>query len=139
MSRFDPTQGYERPQIQLIPLIDIMFFALIFFMVLSVYFHIEAQMDIRVPESSQAKSTQSASTDIVININAAGNFIVNGTSMTPSALDGMLKKLSAVSGNQSVIIRADQKTFHKYVVSVLDICARNNITDVSFATSESQG
>jgi biopolymer transport protein ExbD len=138
MSRFDPPNIYDRPQIQLIPLIDVMFFALIFFMILSVYYHIESQMDIRVPESSQAKSSQSSSTDVVININASGKFIVNGRALNLAELEGMLRKLTAVSVGQSIIIRADQKTYHKYVVSVLDLCARNNIKDVSFATSESQ-
>jgi biopolymer transport protein ExbD len=136
MSRFDPPNVYERPQIQLIPLIDIIFFALIFFMILSVYYNIESQMDIRVPESSQSQANQKVSTDIVININSSGAFVVNGTNLTAAGLEDTLKRLTAVSSDQSIVIRADQKTFHKHVVQVLDICARNNIKDISFATSE---
>ena len=37
MSRFDPKNAYDRPHIQMIPLIDVMFFALVFFTILSVY------------------------------------------------------------------------------------------------------
>ncbi len=135
MSRFDPKNIYDRPQIQMVPLIDVMFFTLIFFMVLSVYYHVEAQMDIRIPHASQAKEEQVSSTQIIINITAAGKFIVNGRTLSPAALEDILQKLSSLS-QQSVIIRADQKTFHKYVIQVLDICARNDIRDVSFATSE---
>ncbi len=138
MSRFDPKNIYDRPQIQMIPLIDIMFFALIFFMILSVYYHIESQMDIRVPDSSQSREEQNSSTAVVININTAGRFIVNGNVLNSADLNHLLQKLSAYAPTQSIIIRADQKTFHKYVIEAMDICAHNNIRDISFATSESQ-
>lgn len=136
MSKFDPKKGYDRPFIQMIPLIDIMFFALIFFMILSVYYHVEAQMDIKVPKASEAKDMQHASTAVVINVNTAGEYIVNGDTLTPAGLEELLKKLSILSPEQAVIIRADEKTFHKYIIQTLDICARNNIRDISFATSE---
>ena len=136
MSRFDPKNGYQRPHIQMIPLIDIMFFALVFFMILSVYYHVEAQMDIRIPKATEAKETQHSSTAVVINVNTAGEFMVNGDTLTPAGLEELLKKLSILSPDQAVIIRADEKTFHKYIIETLDICARNNIRDISFATSE---
>ena len=138
MSRFDPKDVYDRPQMQLIPLIDVLFFALIFFMVLSVYYHIESQTDIHIPESTQTKNTQTSGTEIVVNISSSGNYIINGRSLTLPGLNSLFHKLVAVSSQQSVIIRADQKAYHKYVIEVLDICARNNIRDISFATLESQ-
>ncbi len=138
MSKFDPKMGYDRPQIQLIPLIDVVFFALIFFMVLSVYFRTENQMDISIPESSQAKNAQSAGTEIVINVSSSGSFVVNGRDLSAEGLDDLLQKMGKLSAQQAVIIRADKQTFHKYVIEVLDICARNNIRDISFATSENE-
>lgn len=134
MSRFDPANVYDRPQIQMIPLIDIMFFALVFFMILSVYYHVEAQMNIRIPEASQAKNMEHK-TELVINVDTAGNFIVNGSTLSDADLEKLLSKSASSS---SVIIRADQKTYHQYVIKLLDICARNNIRDISFAT-QSQG
>ena len=97
MSRFDPKNIYDRPQIQMIPLIDIMFFALIFLMILSVYYHIESQMDIRIPESSQSKSEQNSATTIVININTSGKFIVNGNILSSDDLDRLLQKMVSYS------------------------------------------
>jgi biopolymer transport protein ExbD len=125
---------YDRPQIQMVPLIDIMFFALVFFMILSVYYHVESQMDIKIPESSQSHSSDHAKTETIININVDGNFVVNGRSLNADQLESFLQKTAT---SQSVIIRADKKTFHQYVIKVLDICARHNIQDVSFATQAS--
>jgi biopolymer transport protein ExbD len=133
MSRYDPANIYgERPQVNLIPLIDIVFFALVFFMVLSVYYQVESQMDIRIPEASQARVSEQK-TEFSIDINAEGNFIVNGKTLTTPELEDLLKKTPGLS-SQSIIIRADQKTYHQHVIKVLDLCARNNIKDVSFAT-----
>jgi len=138
MSRFDPKNIYDRPQIQMIPLIDVLFFTLVFFMVLSVYYNFEAQMDIHIPQASSAHDIKGIGTQIVINVTANGKFIVNSRMLSAPALDNVLHQLTALSPQQSVIIRADQKTYHKYVIQVLDACARNNIRDVSFATSENQ-
>jgi biopolymer transport protein ExbD len=138
MSRFDPKNIYDRPQIQMIPLIDVLFFTLVFFMVLSVYYNFEAQMDIHIPQASSAHDIKGIGTQIVINVTSNGKFIVNSRMLSASALDNVLHQLTALSPQQSVIIRADQKTYHKYVIQVLDACARNNIRDVSFATSENQ-
>lgn len=126
---------YDRPQVQMIPLIDIMFFALIFFMILSVYYHLETQIDIRIPESSQSHLHDSTKTDMIINVNTKGNFIVNGRTLTEQDLDNLLQK-SATTKN--VIIRADKKTYHQDIIKVMDICARNNIQDISFATQLNQ-
>jgi biopolymer transport protein ExbD len=138
MSRFDPKNIYDRPQIQMVPLIDVLFFTLVFFMVLSVYYHLEAQMDIHIPQATSAHDIKGMGTQIVINVTVKGKFIVNGRVLSDASLESMLHQLTALSQQQSVIIRADQKTYHKYVIEVLDACARNNIRDVSFATSENQ-
>ncbi len=53
-------------------------------------------------------------------------------------LRGLLKQASEVLDVNSVLIRADKKTFHEYVVNVLDVCAGLNIKKVSFVTIEKE-
>lgn len=136
MSRFDPPNAYDRPYVQLIPLIDILFFALVFFMILSVYYHAESQIDINVPKSSQTADPQRSPTAIVINVNTNGEFIINNQAYNAQGLEDLLRKLTLLTPNQAVIIRADEKTYHHYIIQALDICARTNINDISFATAE---
>ena len=126
---------YDRPQVQMVPLIDIMFFALIFFMILSVYYHVESQMNIRIPQSSQSHLSDSTKKEMVININTGGDFIVNGRTVNEQELNSLLQKTSS---SQNIIIRADRKAYHQDVIRVLDLCARNSIQDVSFATQPNQ-
>lgn len=136
MSRFDPSNAYDRPHIQLIPLIDILFFALVFFMILSVYYHAESQIDINVPKSSQVVDPQRSPTAVVINVNTSGEFIVNGKTYNAEGLEELFRKLTLLTPNQAVIIRADEKTYHHFIIQALDICAKTNIQDISFATAE---
>jgi len=64
--------------------------------------------------------------------------VVNERRLTYDELKTMLKRVSTLFPNQPVIIRADEKTYHKYVISVLDACAAADIWNISFATVEEE-
>ncbi len=135
MPKFDvPEFQKQRPVIQLAPLVDIAFWALMFFMIIAVFNQMEVQVSLTLPKSKTAvQSTQSAG-KIVINITQEGRFIVNQKEYTGNTLAVMLGQVSKLFPNQQVIIRADELTYHKYVIQALDACGRSNISDVSFST-----
>ena len=124
----------QRPSIQIAPLIDIVFLTLIFFMVLSIFNQLESEISISVPKARESKETVRGPGEIIINIKKDGTVIVNQKRLSHEKLEKMLKKISALFPNQPVIIRADEETYHKYVVKVLDACAGADIWNVSFAT-----
>ena len=135
MPKFDvPEYQKLRPVIQLAPLVDIAFWALMFFMIIAVFSQMEAQVNFTLPKSKTAiQSTQSAG-KIVINITKEGHFIVNQKVYNSGALAVMLQQVSKLFPNQQVIIRADEMTYHKYVIQALDACSRANLSDISFST-----
>jgi biopolymer transport protein ExbD len=140
MARVDP-QEYHRhlPNIPLTALIDIVFLTLVFFMMLAVYSQIEADISVSVPKTQVAQQTLRSPGEIIINVTREGQFLVNQQSLDLSELENMLKKVAKMFPDQPVIIRADERAYHKYVISVLDACARANIWDVSFsATADSR-
>ncbi|MBF0532915.1 MAG: biopolymer transporter ExbD [Candidatus Omnitrophica bacterium] len=124
----------QKPVIQMVPLVDILFFTLIFFMCVSIYAQMEAELTITVPKAKYSKEDLRNPGEIIINVNKDGRVVVNQKSLAENELGGMLKKVSALFPNQAVIIRADERTMHKYVVNVLDACASANIWNISFAT-----
>ena len=135
MPKFDfPEYERQGPVIQMVPLIDILFFTLIFFMSLSVFYQQEAELNITVPKATQAKDTLRTPGQIIININRDGQFIVNQQTLSIGELEDMLKRVATLFPNQPVIIRADEKTYHQFVVKVLDACAKADIWDISIAT-----
>lgn len=126
----------QGPNIQMAPLIDIIFLTLVFFMTLSVLGQFESEISISVPKSTESKEIVRSPGEIIINVTKEGEFIVNQKKFDLLALEKMLQKISNLFPDQPVIVRADEEAFHKYIVNVLDACARANIWDISFSTED---
>jgi len=124
----------QKPMIQLAPLVDIAFWALMFFMIIAVFNQMEAQVNLTLPKSETAVQSAQSAGKIVINITKDGRFIVNQKEYNANSLAVMLKEVSSLFPNQQVIIRADELTYHKYVIMALDACGRSNLSDISFST-----
>lgn len=124
----------QKPSLQIAPLIDIMFNTLILFMVLAVLGQLESEINISIPKAKESKEIVRSPGEIIINIMKDGTVIVNQKTLTYENLLNVLKRVSALFPDQPVIIRADENTYHKYVVKVLDACASAGIWNISFAT-----
>jgi len=120
--------------VQMVPLIDVMLFTLILFMYISVFSQMEGNLDISVPQSTSSSQERENPGEIVINVAKDGRIFVNDRQMGGEQLGETLKDAVALFPNQQVIIRADENSYHKFIVTVLDACARANIWNVSFAT-----
>ncbi|MBF0570298.1 MAG: biopolymer transporter ExbD [Candidatus Omnitrophica bacterium] len=139
MPKFDFSEYHkQRPMIQLAPLVDIAFWALMFFMIIAVFNQMEVQVNLTLPKSKTAIQPSQSSGKIVINITKDGRFIVNQKEYTGNGLEIMLREVSKLFPNQRVIIRADELSYHKYVIQVLDACGRSNLSDVSFSTTRDE-
>ena len=135
MSKFAISKHHkQRPIVQMAPLIDIIFLTLVFFMALSIFSQLESEINISVPKATESTDTVRSPGEIIINITKDGKVIVNQKTLKSDQLENMLKRVSSLFPNQSVIIRADEKTFHKDVIKVLDACASADIWNISFST-----
>ena len=135
MAKFDVSEYQKiRPMIQLAPLVDIAFWALMFFMIIAVFNQMEVQVPLTLPKSKTAVQASQSAGKIVINITKEGRFVVNQKEYTGDGLAIMLSQVAKLFPNQQVIIRADELTYHKYVIQALDACSRSNFSDVSFST-----
>jgi len=139
MAKFDiPEFQKVRPMIQLAPLVDIAFWALMFFMIIAVFNQMEVQVNLTLPKSKTAVQAAQSSGKIVINITRDGRFIVNQKEYSVNGLVMMLREVTKLFPNQQVIIRADELTYHKYVIQALDACGRSNLSDISFSTTRDE-
>jgi biopolymer transport protein ExbD len=139
MAKIDVSEFQKtKPVVQMAPLIDIVFLTLIFFMTLSIFGQMESELNISVPKAKEAKDTVRGAGEIIINVTKEGKVIVNQRVLSHAELTDMLRRVSTLFPNQPVIIRADEKTFHKFVVSVLDACAGANIWNIAFSTTKEE-
>ena len=128
----------QKPVIQLIPLVDILFYTLIFLMTIAVLERMETELSISVPKASEGKSSARAPGEIVINVDRGGRMIVNQKTVGQDELEKILKRIAGLYPNQPVIIRADAKTHHESVIRVLDACAASGIWNIAFSTIKEQ-
>jgi biopolymer transport protein ExbD len=126
-------------EVNLTPLIDVVFLLLIFFMV-STTFDKQAQIEIKLPEAESAEVVDKDSEIIAIGVNAEGNFYVNDEELLKSDAETLKRMLIKVANNKTdlpVVISADGKAPHQSVITVLDVASQLGMTQMTFATRQS--
>lgn len=104
-------------------------------MALFLRFNFESELDISVPQAQTSTEAKRSPEEVTINILKDGGVVVNRKKVTLDQLQALLKKTGELYPSQAVVLRADQKTYHEYVVRVLDTCAKSKIWNISFATT----
>lgn len=124
------------PGIQLAPLVDVLLLLLIFFLLTFNAARSENELDVKVPKATQAKEKTATMGDIVVNVKADGNVVVNRRTLSTTELSEMLKNLVKLYPDQAVVIRGDETGAYKNIVGVLNICSEAGVTNVAFATAK---
>lgn len=130
----------EAPDINLTPLIDVVFLLLIFFMV-STTFKRDAELKIELPESS-AKPVQVERKTLEVVIDAKGHFYIDNKEVIGSTLKSLMQAIDKFAkGNfkQPLVIRADANTPHHAVVMVMDAAKQLGFVNLSIATVQQNG
>jgi biopolymer transport protein ExbD len=126
----------HHPGIQLAPLVDVLLLLLIFFLLTWNAARNENELDVKVPKASAAKEKSAPIGDVVVNVKADGNVVVNRRTFAGPDLTTLLKGLVQLNADQAVIIRGDEAGAYKNIVSVLNICSEAGVTNVAFATAK---
>ncbi len=124
----------ESPGFQMAPMIDIVFLLLIFFMVASIYAQWESKIGINVPTADSGVDASRTPGEIIINLDKDGNIYINSMSFTPEKLQDLLGQIAETFKGHPVIIRGDKETDYENVITVIDICRKVDIWNISFAT-----
>lgn len=125
----------DEPEVNLTPLIDVVFLMLIFFMV-STTFMRHADLELTLPEASKEPSEQ-VQDAIELAINADGEYFVNGEPLVNTQLVTVrraLEQARAEMPDAPLIIRADARSTHQSVVTAMDAASQANISRLSIAT-----
>ena len=126
----------QHPGIQLAPLVDVLLLLLIFFLMTWNAARNENELDVKVPKASSAKEKSAPIGDVVVNVRADGNVVVNRRTLTGAELTDLLKSLVQLNSEQAVIIRGDEAGAYKNIIGVLNICTEAGITNVASATAK---
>jgi len=134
-----PGHEKEPMEVNLTPLIDVVFLLLIFFMV-STTFDQQAQLKVQLPEAS-AKTERKPVEAMIISIDAKGQYYINDKQLVNTTSQTLKQAIiKTVNNNMEmpVILKADAQTPHQAVVRAMDAVAQTGLTRLSIATVESQ-
>jgi biopolymer transport protein ExbD len=115
--------------IEMMPLIDMVFLLLIFFLVATTFHQTEREMQIALPYASAAGPISANLREIIVNVDADGKIIVSGRQVEPDELRTMVKGAVAANPDQKVTLRGDKTTAYANIVRVLDICKASGIQE----------
>lgn len=116
--RFRPLRREPEPKLMIIPMIDIIFFLLIFFMMSMLSMSVQSSIDLSLPQASAARTETAAALPVAIT--ADGQIYVE---KEPVAKGDFLRRMEIEQERQpgrAVLIRADAASRHSDFVFVLD-------------------
>jgi biopolymer transport protein ExbD len=127
----------EEPEINLTPLIDVVFLLLIFFMVSTTFEH-QSRIQIELPEAT-AEASKPEDESLEILIDAQGRYFLGDQQVVNTELKTLKGAIRKAVGQREVIpviIRADARTPHQAVVRALDATSQLGLVNISLATSK---
>ncbi len=127
-------------EVDITPLIDVVFLLLIFFMVTTT-FDRNAEIKIELPTASNTVNSQQEDT-IQLVIDSQGRYYVNGREVLnnkPETLfQAMTQVLNEMENIPPLVISADANVNYQAVVTAMDIAGRLGLTNFSIATTQSE-
>jgi biopolymer transport protein ExbD len=125
----------EEPEVNLIPLIDVMLVVLIFLAVTTTYSRF-AELRIELP-TAEAKPTQNRPNEITVGVTADGRYAIDKRVLAGSDVNALVEALQQRAQGRTdlmVVIHADAQSSHQSVINVLEAARIANLARISFVT-----
>lgn len=134
----------KKAELQIAPLIDVVFLLLIYFMVTASLIKKEADLSFMLPAKVETSDPITLPIEVLIEVSEIGDILVDGMIFGQDSTDltdliGQLVALKeAAESSQSeliVNILPDDKALHGRIVNVMDACAAAKVKNMSFSMS----
>ena len=120
----------EENEINLTPMLDVVFIMLIFFIVTASFIK-EAGIDVNKPEGATAVAKEKA--NILIAIDADGSIWIDRRQVDPRAVRANIERLHAENPKGTVVIQADRHSTNEVLVQVMDASRQAGVYDIALA------
>ena len=126
----------KKPRIEIIPMIDTMFFLLVFFMIATLSMTLQKGIPVNLPAAESA--VRDIPDQITLTLTSEGTLYFNKTLITLDALEVRLSNLRSSESSSSLLINADEQIPHGQVLHLMDLVRLSGITKVGIATKPSE-
>ena len=125
----------EDPEINFIPLIDVLL-VIIIFLIVSTTFSKFSELKINLP-TADANPVEEKLLPINVTVTKDGQYAINEEILSQNSIDSIEKRLIQIAGNAKdlpVIINADAESPHQSVVNIMEASGRAGLTKITFST-----
>ncbi len=121
----------ESDEINLTPMLDVVFIMLIFFIVTASFVK-EAGIDVNRPDNQEQQVTQE-SANILVVISESNDIYIGGRLIDPRAVRANIERLHAENPEGSVVIQANPRSKNQLLVEVMDASRQAGVYGISLA------
>lgn len=128
-------RGKEDPEINLIPMIDVLLVILIFLMITTTYQRF-AELQITLPEA-EAQPAKQQPKEVQVAVDANGKYLINRSLMNFTGVGPLAEALRAAAKGEAdpvVVINADSQATHQSVINVMEAARVAGFVHITFAT-----
>lgn len=128
----------EEPEINLIPMIDVLLVILIFLMVTTSYAKF-AELQINLPQAAGEQGSASANKQIYVAVDASEHYAINNAHENFSGIDNFAQSLRKAAGSEAepvIIISADAKAPHQSVINIMEAARVAGYGRITFTTQD---
>ena len=122
----------KEPTIMIIPMIDIVFFLLVFFMVGTLYMNTEQQIPLNLPSTST--STAKSIEPIIITLTTSHKLYIDNREISADNLSQEVQDIVRTTPRQAFVVRASKDVYYNEVIALLDMLKVNGAKYISVAT-----
>ena len=132
---FNRGRGGDEPEINLIPMIDVLLVIIIFLMLTTTYAKFSG-LETNLPTADAAKQAEQPN-EISVAVTAAGQVLINKTPLAVADVRTISEAMRRAAGDSKepvVVINADAKATHQSVIDVMQAAQTAGYSHISFAT-----
>lgn len=123
----------EDNEINLTPMLDVVFIMLIFFIVTATFIK-ESGIDVNRPDAITADSQEDAA--ILIAISASDEIWIDRKQTDPRAVRGIIERLHLENPKGSIVIQADEESTNEMLVIVMEAAKMAGVANVAIAVDD---
>lgn len=131
---FTTTRMKKKPVFMIIPMIDIIFFLLVFFMMNSLQTIAQKALSVQLPQAQSASAP--VQMPIILTVDAEGHITMDNKPVSYDEASDMMKKHISENANVAVILQADKRTAHGQVVAVMDMLKAAGVKRLAIAAEQ---
>lgn len=129
-----PQEPESSLELNIVPMLDVVFAILTFFIVSTLFLTRSEGLPVNLPQAATAKPQQQ--TKIAVTIQPDGQLALNKQSIQLSQLETGVRSLMQANQQPVVVIHADEKVEHRFVVSAMDQIRKINGVKMAIATKK---